>query len=83
MAHLRDSNGQPLKRGDKFGVIVTEGESRERAKRETKFHQKMETIQTNHNLRAKRSKAEQLIELDFRLGQNVGATRERTRLSKV
>ena len=62
-------------------VQAKENILRERIKRHAKEENKQALWTKNRQDKAKRTNQEQLAQLDFRLGKNIGAKRERKRLN--
>lgn len=60
----------------------SEAHSKARAAWENKEKAKVDTSETNQQTRAERTDEQQLAKLDKLLGEGVGATRERERLTK-
>lgn len=81
MGLMRDKSGQLVKAGGENVVITTQGEEKERGKRAAKASLKAINQSARALARKGRSKAQQLRELDQRLGVGVDAKKERKRLA--
>lgn len=82
MALLRDKNNQLVKRGSENVKVTTEGEIKERMKREQYEKEKQFIREQNQEARKKLNNEQQLFELDTRLGNGIGAVLERKRLNE-